>query len=139
MPKTLLLALAFVAAAACGSSPTVSVPAAPDKSAAPAAAKATPAPTPQVLLDLQGTGTKQTQKFTARSDWDLNWTYDCTSFGFQGNFVVEVMNGDGTPSLENQAVNQVGKKGADVQHYHKGGTFYLAIDSECDWTVHATG
>lgn len=134
---------ASLALAGCASdSSGASTPAAPDKSPAKAAAPATKAPAakaPVVLLDLTGTGTKQTQKFTAGGDWDLNWTYDCTSFGYAGNFIVMVYNGDGTLSFENTSVNQTGKKGADVQHYHKSGQYYLSILSECNYTIHTTG
>src|SRR2546421_9792644 len=51
----------------------------------PTQTNSAPAKQPQVLLDLTGKGTKTTQKFTAASDWDLNWSYDCTSFDNSGN------------------------------------------------------
>jgi hypothetical protein len=101
--------------------------------------KTLPNTAPQTLLDLQGSGSKTTQKFTARGDWDLAWTYDCSSFGAQGNFVVMVYNGDGSMSFQNSALNQIGTKGSDVQHYHTGGTFYLDINSECSWSLKTTG
>jgi len=102
------------------------------------AAKAAPAP--QVLLDLSGKGTKTTQKFTAGGDWDLNWSYDCTANGGSGNFIVQIMNGDGSLSTDNQMVNQLGSKDSGVEHYHTGGTFYLQIQSEnCTWSVQAKG
>jgi hypothetical protein len=88
---------------------------------------------------LQGSGTKQTQKFTAASDWDLEWSYDCSNFGQQGNFIVTVYDSDGTMSFDNTAVNQLGKSGSDVQHYHKGGTYYLSVNSECSWHIVAKG
>jgi cell division septation protein DedD len=122
-----------------------SQPAKTDTSPAPApAAKAAPAPvptpaTPQVLLDLSGKGTKTTQKFTAASDWDLNWSYDCAAFGYQGNFQVYIYNGDGSMSFDNSAVNQLGMKDSGVEHYHKGGTYYLQVNSECSWTMQAKG
>lgn len=121
-----------------GGAATSSSPAAPDNGSATANASAT-TKAPQVLLDLTGSGTKQTQKFSAGGDWDLEWSYDCSNFGAQGNFVVEVYNGDGSISFENSAVNQLGNKGQDVQHYHKGGTFYLDISSECNWHLTAKG
>jgi hypothetical protein len=42
-------------------------------------------------------------------------------------------------SLSNTGVNQLGKSGSDVNHYHTGGSFYLTINSECSWTVTVTG
>jgi len=126
----------------------VSVPATPDtpapaeQGAAPTSTSqvSPPQPTaPQVLLDIKGSGTKSTQKFTAGSDWDLNWSYDCSNFGYQGNFQVTVFNGDGTESFNNAPVNQLGKSGSDVEHYHAGGTYYLEVNSECNWHIQAKG
>ena len=103
------------------------------------AASRVPSPSPQVLLNLSGSGTKTTQKFTTSGDdWDLVWTYNCASFGGSGNFIVMVKNGDGSPS-DNQGVNQLGANGSDTEHFHSGGTFYLQVISECSWTVKAIG
>jgi hypothetical protein len=131
-------ALAFFAVTAessCGGSaaPAQSSAAAGDKTPAAAA-------TPKVLLNIAGTGTKTTQTFAAHSNWDMAWSYDCSSFGAQGNFIVSVYNSsDNTPNFDNQGVNQLGKKGADVDHYHSGGSFYLKVISECKWTINVTG
>lgn len=130
------------------SKPSVSVPASAETGstvAAPVqktAVAATPAPTPavpQTLLKVSGSGTKSTQKFTASGDWDLNWSYDCSNFGYKGNFQVFVYNGDGSMSFSNSGVNQLGMSGADVEHYHSGGTFYLTVNSECSWKIEAKG
>jgi hypothetical protein len=120
-----------------------STPARPDNTSSqqtqPAKASSTPSQQPQVLLDLSGTGTKTTQKFTAASDWDLNWSYDCTSFDNSGNFQVMIYNSDGSLSTDNTLVNQLGSKDSGVEHYHTGGTFYLVVNSECSWHVTAKG
>ena|SRR2546422_8824164 len=74
-----LFAIGIITSAIGGASNSgKSTPAAPDNSSAnttnsntqsqPTAMKAAP----QVLLDLTGSGTKSTQKFTAGGDWDLN-------------------------------------------------------------------
>lgn len=127
-----------------GSTPAVSVPAAPDNTAAAPAQtpkQAAPQPAaPQTLLNIKGNGSKTTQTFTAAGAWDLSYTYDCTSFGVpQGNFQVYVYNSDGSMSYNNAPVNQLGKSGSDVEHYHTGGSFYLEVNSECDWTVTVKG
>jgi hypothetical protein len=88
---------------------------------------------PHVVLDVQGSGTKTTSKFSVGDDWDLAWTYDCSNFGTSGNFIVSI---DGDINM-NQGVNQLGGSGHDVEHFHEGGTFYLTINSECDWHVRA--
>ncbi len=128
-----------------GSKPVTSVPAPAETGSTVAAQDKTAAPTPiapaapQTLLKLSGSGTKSTQKFTAAGDWDLNWSYDCSNFGYKGNFQVFVYNGDGSMSFSNIGVNQLGISGADVEHYHSGGTFYLTVNSECSWKIEAKG
>ncbi len=105
----------------------------------PAAVATTPPFTPKTLLSISGSGTQSTQKFTTgTNDWDLAYSYDCSGFvGGSGNFIVDIYNGDGTPSFENQGANELGAGALKVQHYHSGGTFYLQISSECSWTVKA--
>jgi hypothetical protein len=104
-----------------------------------AASPSTPAAAPQTLLDINGNGSKSTEKFTTQGDWDLRYSYDCSSFGGQGNFQVYIYNGDGSPSFANSGVNQLGASGSDVDHYHTGGTFYLVVNSECAWHVQVIG
>jgi hypothetical protein len=50
-----------------------------------------------------------------------------------------VYGADGSLSTSNAPVNQLGAKGADVEHYHSGGTFYLVVNSECSWHITAKG
>jgi hypothetical protein len=95
---------------------------------------------PATLLDIEGEGTKTTQKFTTQgNDWDLAWTYDCSNFGERGNFIVGIKPGDGAMFSSNNGVNQLGPKGSDVEHYHSGGTYYLEVNSECRWHIVAKG
>lgn len=117
--------------------------AADDEKAQGSATTATSAPSslpqPQTLLDLKGSGSKTTEFFTtAASDWDLNWTYDCSSNGDRGVFQVYINNSDGSSS-RNSSVNQLGKSGSDVEHFHTGGKFYLEVNSTCSWTINAKG
>ena len=92
----------------------------------------------QVLLAVSGNGAKKTQKFTAAADWDLAYTYDCSNFGTQGNFVVMVYGDNNQLSLSNDGPNELGDKGNDVTHNHHGGTYYLDVTSECRWTIKVT-
>jgi hypothetical protein len=96
-------------------------------------AMAAPAP----VLKVKGSGTKTTQKFEVKKDWDLSWSYDCSNFGYKGLFVAEVFKGNGELSYENMQVNQLGKNDTGVEHFHTGGTFYLVITSMCSWQVSA--
>ena len=141
----ILLLFIIIGVSGGSSTPAKSVPAQAESGSSvaqqnqPAPAPAQAAAAPQVLLDIAGSGTKTTAKFTAASDWDLNWNYDCSSFGYKGNFQVFVYNGDGSLSFSNAGVNQLGMSGTDVEHYHSGGTFYLVVNSECKWKVQVKG
>jgi len=112
----------------------------------PSASQATGHPSPQpvkpatlqVLLDLQGSGGKQTNKFTVDGLWDLMWSYDCT-VGGRRYFVAEVYDANGTISHTNSPVSQLGVKHNDIQHYHQAGTYYLNILSGCSWHVTVKG
>lgn len=87
-----------------------------------------------LLLSLTGSGTKSTQTFSVPQEWSLAWTYDCSSFGQTGNFIVSVYNSDGTPS-DVSGVNQLGRSGSDTEYFHQGGNLYLVVNSECRWII----
>lgn len=95
---------------------------------------------PQVLLQQTGNGSKDTASFTAKGNWDIAYTYDCTGFaGGTGNFAVIPKGTDNNPSFANSGINELGAKGNDVAHEHHGGTYYLSVLSECPWTLKVTG
>jgi len=102
-----------------------------------AASSPLPSPTPVVLLDKRGSGINKTQEFTAAGDWQIDWSYDCANFGHNGNFQIFVYNSDG--SLADLAANELGAKGSDTSYEHQGGTFYLQMNSECNWHVIVKG
>ncbi|HVS78886.1 MAG TPA: hypothetical protein VHD84_01190 [Candidatus Saccharimonadales bacterium] len=135
----ILIIIIVSAASNGGSSPGTSIPAKTDNSEKASTQPVKKVASPQTLLNLSGSGTKQTRLFTAANSWDLHWSYDCSNFGGQGNFIVSVYDKSGSPSLENSDVNQLGGSGSDVQHYYQGGTFYLSINSECSWKVKVVG
>lgn len=93
----------------------------------------------QTLIELTGSGSKSTEKFTVDGDWDLEWDYNCSNFGQPSNFIVNVFNEDATQNFDNASVNQLGATGKDVQHYHKDGIFYLQVTSTCDWHIKVKG
>jgi len=106
----------------------------PTKVAVPAAKpkpKPKPPAKPKTVLTETGHGIKNTVKFSVDGDWDLQYTYNCSSFGMQGNFAVTGMGGD----FPDVMVNELGMKGTDVTHQHDGGTMYLQVNSECSWTI----
>jgi hypothetical protein len=96
-------------------------------------------PAPVVLYQQAGSGTSSTTNFTAPTNWNIEWSYNCATAGGQGNFIVSVTQaGTGiAASTEDTAINQLGASGSGVQHYHYGGKLYLTINSECSWTIKA--
>jgi len=122
----------------------VSTPAATESqpAPAPAAPASTPAPAPaamQTLLNISGSGTKTTESFTAAGSWNLIWSYDCSNFGDQGNFQVTAYDPSGQPDFNINPVNELGASGSDTEYYHQGGTYYLEVNSECNWTLKVEG
>ena len=95
-------------------------------------AMAARAPAP-VLKD-KGVGEKQTQKFRVKKDWALSWTYDCSP-AKQGIFMIWVNEEDGTTAYEQMSVEKVGGIESGVDHFHRGGTYFLDIDTSCSWQV----
>jgi hypothetical protein len=95
-----------------------------------------PAPRPSTtLLDVQGTGIHTTQWFHAPSEWKIAWSYDCTAFGYRGNFSVDLWSGP--TSLVDGVSNVLGMRGSGMTYEHQGGRFYLKINSECNWHIRA--
>ena len=98
----------------------------------------TPAPAPvqpQTVMSLSGSGSKSTQIFTVGNSWQMNWSYDCSNFGDQGNFQVFIYTSDGSMSFDNAPVNEEGMSGSDIEYYHTGGSYYIEVNSECNWKV----
>lgn len=99
---------------------------------------------PATLLDLSGSGNQTTQMFTTQADnWDMAWTYNCNNFGQYGSFDITVSNSDGSLTWQDVGVSETalssGLTGSGTEHYHTGGTLYLQVGTECNWTVTATG
>lgn len=104
----------------------------PSTPAAPAA--------PTTVLNLSGNGDSQTQEFTVSDEWSISYNFDCSNFldGSAGNFAITVEGSDGVPSLTNEGPNALASSGASTVYNHHGGTYYLSILSECNWTLSVT-
>ncbi|MEY9965336.1 hypothetical protein ABIA33_003378 [Streptacidiphilus sp. MAP12-16] len=121
--------------AAIGGTKTTVTSSGPDAPAASTTGAGAPAPAPakpKTLLTLKGTGIKNSAQFTAAGNWTLAYTFDCASFGSQGNFMVS--DETGMP-----LVNELKTKGAGSSPQYNAGQHHLEINSECDWTVTVTG
>jgi hypothetical protein len=102
-----------------------------------------------VLVDTGGSGGggQTTEVFTVNGDWDLRWSYDCSSsLGFlfrkvdPCDFVVTVKQlSDCQVSPENQGITRHGVKDQGVVHYHAGGTFYFVVESDGSWKATVSG
>jgi hypothetical protein len=80
-----------------------------------------------------GNGGGYTAIFTARSDWSISYTYDCSNMGRPGEFMVFEQGG---PRNGAMPVMVLGRKGAAVYFEHgDAGRHYLAIESLCSWTI----
>ncbi|HEU5427067.1 MAG TPA: hypothetical protein VFU74_09340 [Actinocrinis sp.] len=112
-------------------------PSATDAAAVPASSPSSaPAASKHVVLTVHGNGIKTTKTFSTGDDWSITYSFDCSSFGSQGNFQVYVYS-DG--SLSDAPVNELSEKGGDTTYEHDAsGTHYLDINSECSWTVTVT-
>jgi hypothetical protein len=71
----------------------------------------------------------------APGNWELKWSYNCASFGSEGNFAVDE---DNEGDFNGVNVNELGAGSSGVTHaYSDAGTHYLDVDSECDWSLTA--
>jgi len=123
-----------------GSAPTTDASVPTDNSTPAPAAAPTPPPAPVTIFTLSGNGTKNTADFTVPDEWTLAYTFDCSSFGQAGNFQVYTYGADGTIDFSGPTVNELQMKGNSSTAGHgDSGKKYLAINSECAWTVTVTG
>ena len=95
-----------------------------------------PAEAQTVLLDIKGEGGHTSPKFTAPSDWRLEWSFECPRE--TAPFFVHVRKGDGSAS-GNRSVSQSGRSGSGIENYHSGGELFLevATSTDCSWAVKA--
>jgi len=96
-----------------------------------------PGPAGGVLFAMTGSGIESTTPFTvpgAAKGWHVNYTFNCSSFGGSGNFDWTVYQGNAMSETD-FGPNRLAVSGSGVEHYYDTGTFHLAVDSECNWTV----
>jgi hypothetical protein len=123
--------IGIVSVAASKSSPSSDSATAPPPVGSTATKGAAPAKA-ATLLTLSGSGIENTAQFTTDGNWTLKYSYDCSSFGQAGNFVVS--DETGMP-----LVNEMNLKGSGSTPQYDSGTHHLEVNSECDWTVTVIG
>ncbi len=115
---------------------TTTAPAPPPTTTTAPPPTTTAAPAPATLFTQSGSGIGDTAQFTVtRSSWQLQWSYDCSSFGSSGNFIVTVNGYGGASGTSDAGVNELGTGSSGDEHYYDSGTFNLSVNSECNWTV----
>ena len=84
-----------------------------------------------------GTGNTTIKSFAAASSrgWDLRWSYDCSTTGGTGIFVIDIFKADRTPDFKFPGVNEEGDKDSGMYHVPEQGNFYLDITTTCSWKV----
>lgn len=97
-------------------------------SAASSASKSSP------VLRAKGSGPHTTQTFMVPHMWDLQWSYLCSKQKKPGIFRVFTYRDNGH-RLSVQPVIQRGIRGHGTEYYHRGGSLYLVIKSDCNWSV----
>lgn len=106
--------------------PTIAVSqqAAPATTAAAAAAR--------TVATFTGSGTQSTAPFTVTANWAVAYSFDCSDFGYKGNFII-MEDGSFTGAMD---VNVLAlKKSGSSYAYGDAGTHYLKMTTECSWTV----
>jgi hypothetical protein len=105
--------------------------------------KPTPTPTP-VNLALSPNGVvldsphaMGTKMFTATGDWGFDWSYDCSKLKIPSHFLVSVYDSAGHVSTDTPPVIQSGLNGSGTMQYHKPGTYFLGVNSQCEWHITA--
>jgi hypothetical protein len=84
--------------------------------------------------DFTGSGSSTTRQFRPPTgSWRIDYSFDCTNFGYTGNFMVSVY--DGHNNLIELPVNALKKVGKGTSYVYHSGTFHLNVISECDWTI----
>jgi hypothetical protein len=121
-------------------STTSTTPVTQATSQAPTQAAVTPTPThaPKwtTFQTFNGSGSKHTATFTAPADWKILWTCNPTSFAIPYNVIIEVDNASDGSTLD-LPVNTTCKAGntSDSSEEHQGGSVFLNVTSEGDWTI----
>jgi cytoskeletal protein RodZ len=96
-----------------------------------AAPATTAAPTQTVVLTKSGNGIGDIQQFTVGDNWALQYSFDCSNAGGQGNFQVYEDYPNGSI-----LANQLAAKGSDTSYQTAdAGTHTLKVNSECSWTI----
>ena len=85
-----------------------------------------------------GNGSKKTATFQVGSDWKIAWSckgVDIAGTQADGALAISIFNSDGTPVDAASGTCKAGKTTSDATEEHQGGTVYLDIVGDSDWTI----
>ena len=104
-------------------------------------ASGAPAATPLTITSEQVGSSGDTSAFFVGGPWTMAWSYESAAGsvtscggGSGGNFIVDVQRPLGGFTSD-VGPNELGTGGSGVDSYTNGGTFSLAIDSDCQWSI----
>jgi len=89
----------------------------------------------QLVVACSGSGVLSTPQFTVSVTWDLVWSFNSCPDA-TGTLIVTVLNADGS-QLDSRTFSQPPSSNSGTQRYTSSGTFSLAINSPCSWSVQA--
>jgi len=81
-------------------------------------------------------GQHQSRLFRVPPEWQMRWSFDCKSFGSSGNFIVDVASQKGFTTIP--GVNELTTLDSGTEYMHQAGTYYLRVNSECNWKIAIT-
>jgi len=97
-----------------------------------------------VLISFSGSGIRNSAPFVVNSSAvTASYSYDCSSFGGQGNFIADLVSGSpGSGNYDDESIaNQLGSGGSQTTTVYPqdvGNSYYLEVNSECSWSITLT-
>lgn len=109
----------------------------------PSAAQPTITATPakDVVLTVSGNGNKTTSSFTVHGTWRMSWTCDNggePSYTTLGIGIYDAATSDYASNIDGVGYTCPATGGGDSSTFHTGGTFYLSIVADVNYTITVT-
>jgi hypothetical protein len=93
------------------------------------------------LIKLSGNGIENSRPIRINSPVvTVVYTYDCSSFGSSGNFIIDIQTLSGSDDMI--VVNTVGLHGKKIVYGYpkaRGSLYYSSVNSECYWAMGVLG
>jgi hypothetical protein len=95
----------------------------------------TATPDARPVLTDSGDRPKHTAPFRVDGPWQVKYTFDCSALGYEGNFAISLYDNRHPDTLVNLMVNVLDLNAGDVVHQTGNGTYFLAVDTQCNWSL----